>query len=112
MGFVEGETGSWTETGVECDFDGTEEVSTKVEEALDVKEEVIIKVEDAIDIKDEIPEAIPFPPIETEQEVRLWGVCEVVAANAFRASALERFFSTAVKHPQRPIICWLWTRTA
>ena len=70
MGFVEGETGSCNETGVECDVNGTEEVGTKLEEALD--------------IKDEIPEVITFPPIKTEQEVRLWGVCEVVAAYAFR----------------------------
>ena len=92
MGFVEGGTGSWNETGVEWDVDGTEEVSTNVEEALDIKEEVIIKFEDAIDIKDKIPEAISYPPIKTEQKVRLWGVCEVVAAHAFRASALELFW--------------------
>ena len=84
MGFVEGETGSWTEAGVECDVDGSEEVSTKVEESLDIKEEISIKVEDGIDVKDEIPEAVSFPTIKTEQEVRLWGVCEVVAAQAFR----------------------------
>jgi hypothetical protein len=65
MGFVEGETCSCNETGVNCDVDGTDEVSIKVEEDLD--------------IKDEIPEAISFPSIKTEQEVRLWGVCEVVA---------------------------------
>ena len=56
---------------VMCDVDGTEDVS--------------IEVEEAIVIKDEIPEAISFPPIKTEQEVRLWGVCEVVADHAFRA---------------------------
>jgi len=84
MGFVEGETGSCNETGVECDVDGTEDVSTKVEEALDIKQEVRIKVEEAIDIKDEIPESIIFPPIRTEQEVRLLSVCEVVAAHGFR----------------------------
>ena len=56
---VEGETGSYSETGVTCDVDGTEEVS--------------IKVEDPTDIRDEIPEAITFPPIKTELEVRLWG---------------------------------------
>jgi len=71
MGFVEGETGSCIETCVTCDVDGTEDVS--------------IKVEGAIDMKDEIPEAISFPPIKTEHEVRLWGVCEVVAPHAFRA---------------------------
>jgi hypothetical protein len=70
VGFVEGETGSCSETCVTCDFDGTEEDD--------------IKVEEAIDIKEEIPEAISFPSIKTEHEVRLWGVCEVVAANALR----------------------------
>ena len=85
MGFVEGETGSYSETCVTCDGDGTEDVSIKVEEAIDIKEEVSIKVEEAIDIKDEIPEDI-FPSLETEHEVRLWVVCEceVVAAHAFR----------------------------
>ena len=70
VGFVEGETGSYSETCVKCDVDGTEEVT--------------IKVEEAVDIKDEIPEAISFPPIKTEREVKLWGVCEVVEAHAFR----------------------------
>ena len=83
MGFVEGETGSCSEMCVTCDVDGTEEVSIKVEDAIDIKDEVSIKVEEAIDIKDEIPEAILFPPIKTEHEVRLRGMCEVVAANAF-----------------------------
>ena len=70
MGFVEGETGSCSETCLMCDVDGTEEVSIKVEEAVDIKEEVSIKVEEAADIKDEIPEAITFPSIKTECEVR------------------------------------------
>ena len=83
MGFVEGETGSCSETCVMCDVDGTEEVNIKFEESIDVKEEVSIKVEEAIDIKDEIPEAISFPSIKTEHEVRLWGVCEVVANQCF-----------------------------
>ena len=61
MGFVEGETGSCIETCVMCDVDGTEEVSIKVEEALDITKE--------------IPEAISFPPIKTEEEVRLWVLC-------------------------------------
>ena len=67
-GFVEGETSSNTEACVTCDVGGTEEVS--------------IKVEKAIDIKDEIPEAISFSPVNTEHEVRFWGVCEVVADHA------------------------------
>jgi hypothetical protein len=28
----------------------------------------------------------------------------MVAAHAFRVSVLERFFATAVKHPQQPIV--------
>jgi hypothetical protein len=83
MGFVEGETGSYTETSVACDLDVTEGASIKFEEVI-IKEEVSIKVEEAIDIKDEIPEAAAFPPIKTVHEVRLWGVCDVVAAHAFR----------------------------
>jgi len=71
MGFVEGETGSCNETRVKCDVDGTEEVS--------------IKVEEAIDINDENPQAVMFPPTVTEQEVRVWGACEVVAAYACRS---------------------------
>jgi hypothetical protein len=82
MGFVEGETGYRSETGVMCDGDGTEEVSIEFEGTIDIKEEVSIQVEEAIDVKDEIPEAITFPTIKTEYEVRLWGVCEEVAAHA------------------------------
>ena len=85
MGFVEGETGSCSETCVTCDVDETEEASINFEDAIDIKEGVSNKVEEAININDEIPKAISFPPIKTEQEVRLWGVCEVVAAHAFRA---------------------------
>jgi hypothetical protein len=65
MDFVEGETGSCSETCV-------------------MFEEVSIKVEEAIDVKDEIPEPTLFIPINTEHEVRLYGVCEAVAAHAFR----------------------------
>jgi hypothetical protein len=83
MGYVEGETGSYSETCVTCDVDRTEGISIKVEETIDIKEEVSVKVEEAIYIKDEIPEAIAFPPIKTEHEVRLWGVCEVVAVHDF-----------------------------
>jgi hypothetical protein len=56
------------------DVGGTGEV-TIYEEAIDIKEEISIKVEEAVDIKDEMPEAIEFPPIKTENEVRLWCVC-------------------------------------
>ena len=113
MDFVEGETGSCNETRVKCDVDGTEkfsikvedaldtmekvgikvedaldtmeEVGIKVEEALDIMEEVSIKCEEAIDINDENPQAVMFPPTVTEQEVRVWGACEVVAAYACRS---------------------------
>ena len=57
MCFVERATGSCSETCVTCDVCGTEEIS--------------IKFEEAVDIKDEVPEAISFPPIKTENEVRL-----------------------------------------
>jgi hypothetical protein len=69
LDFVEGTTGSCSETCVTFDVDGTEEVS--------------IKVEEAIDMKDEMPESVKCPPIKIENEVRLWGVCEVVATPAF-----------------------------
>ena len=109
--FVEGETGCYSERCVMSDIeteeisikvedardikeevsikvedaiDIKEEVSIKVEDAIDIKEEVSFKVEEAIDIKDEIPEAISFSPMNTEHEVRLWGVCEVVADHAVR----------------------------
>jgi len=83
IGCVEWETGSCSETCVKDDFDGTEEVSIEFENTIDVKEEISIKVEEAINIKDETPEAISSPSIKTEHEVRLWGVCEVVAAHAY-----------------------------
>jgi len=81
---VEGETGSCNETCVTCDFEATDDVSIKVEEAVNIKEEVSIKVEEAIDIKDEIPEGTIFPSIKTDHEVSLWGVCEVVVVNVFK----------------------------
>jgi exopolysaccharide biosynthesis protein len=59
--YADGETGSYSEACVMCDVDGIEEVYSKVEESTDIKSEV--------------PEALIFPPIKTEQEVRLWGMC-------------------------------------
>ena len=70
LGCVEGGTVSCSETCVTCGVDGTEEVT--------------ITVEEATDIKDKMPEAVKFPSIKTESEVRLGGVCEVLAALAFR----------------------------
>ena len=69
LGCVEGGTGSCSETCVTCDVDGSEEVS--------------INVEEATDIKDKMPEAVKFPQVKTENEVRLGAVCEVLAALAF-----------------------------
>jgi hypothetical protein len=74
MDVVEGETGSYSETGVTCDVDGTEEFSIKFEESIDIKEEFGIKVEETTDTKVEIPEDIKFPPIKTEIQVRLRGL--------------------------------------
>ena len=59
MDCVEGETGSCSATCIMCDADRTEGVG--------------IKVEEDIDTKVEIPEAITFPEIKAEHEVRLWG---------------------------------------
>jgi hypothetical protein len=83
VGFVEGETGYFSETCGMSNVDGTGEVRIKVEEDIDIKEEVSIKFE-AVYVKDEIPETAACPPIKIEQEVRLWGIFEVVAALAFR----------------------------
>ena len=54
---LEGESGSYSETCVTGDDDGTEEVS--------------IQAQEAIGIKEGIPEPITSPPIEAEQEVRI-----------------------------------------
>jgi len=70
MDVLEGESGSYSETCVMGDDNGTEEVCSQVEPFLGIKEG--------------IPEPITSPPMGTEQEVRLWGVCEVVAAYALR----------------------------
>ena len=59
MDSVEGETGSCIETSL---------MFVTVE-----TEEVCIKVEEAIDKRGEIAEAITFPELKTEREVRLWG---------------------------------------
>jgi hypothetical protein len=71
MDFVEGGPGSDVETCVMCGVDGTGEVS--------------IKVEETVVVKDEIPEAEWFPPMKTEVEVRLWGLCEVMAVDGCRS---------------------------
>jgi hypothetical protein len=77
VGFVEGETGYCSETCVTCDG-GTGEVII-FEESIDIKEEVSIKVEEPLDIKVEVPEAIKFPPMKTEPQVRFCDVCLCIA---------------------------------
>jgi hypothetical protein len=77
VGFVGGETGYCSESCVTGDGDGTGEDGDGLEEGIVIKEESI-KVEEAADVKDEMPEAIVFPPITTEHEVRFWGVCGVL----------------------------------
>ena len=84
IGFVEGETGACNEAGVVFDVGGNDEFIVEEEEAMHIKEEVSFKVEDDIEVKEETPEAISFPTVKTEQEVRLWGVCEVAPSQAFR----------------------------
>ena len=86
--FVEGETGSCNEADVECDVGGIEKISIEGEKALHIKEEVSIKVEDAIDIKDKTQETATFPPIKTEQEVRLCGVCVCVCVSWWQLQLL------------------------
>jgi hypothetical protein len=55
---------------------GTEEGNITVEEDdIKVEQSVDIKFEDSVDIKEENPEAIKYPPIKTEPEVSVWGVC-------------------------------------
>jgi len=81
MDYVEVVTGHCNETCVMCDVDGAGEFSIEGEEAIDVMEEVNIKVEEAIEMEDETRGAITFSSVKTELEVRLWGLCEVVAAH-------------------------------
>jgi hypothetical protein len=52
-----------------------EEADIKVEESDTEVEAADIKVEELVDIKEENPEPIKFPPIKTEPEVSVWGLC-------------------------------------
>jgi len=89
MHCVEGETCSCSAT---CDADGTEED--------------IIKVEEAIDTSGELPEAISFPPIKTEPEVKLWGFCELVVAHASQSSFChKRNFDMTLNNILLCVIC-------
>ena len=85
---IEGET--YSGSCVTRDDDGSEEVTINFEDAVDIKKEVTIKIENAIDITDEFPEDIPIPPIETKQEVRICGLCVVVAAYSLNANVAPK----------------------
>jgi hypothetical protein len=102
MDVVADEIGSYSETGVTCDDDddGTEGVSIQVEDDVDINEEFSIKVEEAIDIKDEIP------PMETEQEVRLWGACEVVAALVLKAFVAPKQIEITLNFVLLCVVFW------
>jgi hypothetical protein len=75
MGFIKDEPDSGSEEWVTTLEDRTEDGNLKVEEA-DIKfEEADIKIEESVNIKEENPEAMTFPPINTEPEVSEWSLC-------------------------------------
>ena len=77
-----GEPDSGSEACVTPLDDGSEEFGIEAEKS-DIKsyeteikvEESNIKIEDVIDIKEENPEEKTFPPIKTDPEVCIWGLC-------------------------------------
>jgi hypothetical protein len=75
MGLIKVEPDSGSEAGVTTSDSGTEEGNIKFEEADTEVEAADIKVEELIDVKEENPEPIKFPPIKTEPEVSVWGLC-------------------------------------
>jgi hypothetical protein len=89
MGLIKDEPDSGREECVTILDDGIEEGNIQVEESIikvegavikseeaDTEvEEADIKVEELVDIKEENPEAINFPPVKTEPEVSVWGLC-------------------------------------
>jgi len=68
MGLIKEEPDSGSETCVTALDNGNEEGNIKVEVSN-------IKFEESIDIKEENPEAKTIPPIKTEPEVSVWGLC-------------------------------------
>jgi len=61
VGLIRDEPDSGSEACINTLDDGTEEDHLKFEESIDIKEEN--------------PEAKTFPPIKTEPEVSVWGLC-------------------------------------
>jgi hypothetical protein len=81
MGLIKDEPESGSEACVTTLDDGSEfsieaeEAEIKVEE-VDIKlEEANIKIEESVNVKEENSEAIKSPPIKTEPEVSVWGLC-------------------------------------
>jgi hypothetical protein len=93
VGLIRGEPDSGSEACVTTLDDGTEEGSLEVEESVDIKEEN--------------PEPINFPPIETEPEVSVWGLCVRQQQFVFP----RPFTATKREHPKRhfnyPYVCTL-----
>ena len=75
MGLIKDEPDSGSEACVTILDDGIEEGNIQVEESVIKVKETDIKVEELVDIKEENPETIKFPPIKTEPEVSVWGLC-------------------------------------
>jgi hypothetical protein len=69
------EPDSGSAAGVAASDSGTEGGNIKVEESDTEVEVANIKVEELIDVKEETPEPIKSPPIKTEPEVSVWGLC-------------------------------------
>jgi hypothetical protein len=92
MDFVDGESASCSYTCVASSVDGTEEVSIKVEEDME--------------IKDEFPEAISFPPINTENVVRL-KVCVCVCLKLWHRMLLGHLFPLEIVNLHLFVPCFL-----
>jgi hypothetical protein len=115
MGLIKVEPDSGSEAFVTTLDSGTEEGNIKVEESIVKDEEADIKfeesdtevevadlkVEELVDIKEENPEAIKSPPIKTEPEVSVWGLC--VRQQQFMLP--RPFTATKREHPKIYLIC-------
>jgi hypothetical protein len=75
MRLTKDEPDSGSEAGVTTSDSGTEGGNIKVEESDTEVHAANIKVEELIDVKEENPETIKSPPIKTEPEVSVWGLC-------------------------------------
>ena len=121
MGLIKVEPDSGSEECVTSLDNGTEEGSVMVGDSIiKVQEDDIIfdesdrevkaadiKVEELVDIKEENPEPIKFPPIKTEPEVSVWGLC--VRQQQFMLP--RPFTATKSEHPKihfnYPYVCTL-----